>query len=425
MRPEESPARSSGRSSASAQRIQHPDPESPSDSGSDPAGSLYSSFSDNNAIDPPPSAPEGRYCCPHPHCDKRFSRISDAVKHINQTHEDNFALRNPFIRCSVCEKVYTRKGLKSHHRRQHPEQPLPSNAPANEAHRDGIADLPAPFPRHLPAAPVDIDALHKFYRLEPTWIHAKWKPPLQKIHLSLLQRINSTDATVSDESFSAYLLLPGFLEAIRLANRLPGAHQLRIEPPINYLLTFASEEHAEHPEYIIITTANALYSRVSHSLATKPRSPKSRQVRELLKIITLSQIGRISKAARLADALERTGSPNDDDGDSNFRKISPEHAIAAVSDLFPAASTLDGLDDNLDDEREYGHPLQVTAAEVAHSITNLSIDRAAGFSGWSNRLLKQLYLGCDPSHQQAIAENYAQLFNSLLKGELPSTSGAI
>ena len=37
-------------------------------------------------------------------------------------------------------------------------------------------------------------------------------------------------------------------------------------------------------------------------------------------VITLPQIGRISKAARLADALERTGSPNDDDGDSNFRK---------------------------------------------------------------------------------------------------------
>ena len=47
--PDEFPARRSGRSSASARRIQRP--ESPSDPGSDPAGSLDSSFSDNNATD--------------------------------------------------------------------------------------------------------------------------------------------------------------------------------------------------------------------------------------------------------------------------------------------------------------------------------------------------------------------------------------
>ena len=62
------------------------------------------------------------------------------------------------------------------------------------------------------------------------------------------------------------------------------------------------------------------------------------------------------------------------------------------------ASDLDDLGERVHDEWDIGRALQVTAVEIATAITKLSIDRASGFSGWSNRLLKQLFLGSEPDH---------------------------
>ena len=352
--------------------------------------------------------------CPHPHCEKCFSTVKDTVKHINYTHRDRFPLPNTYERCSICHRVYTRDGVKLHQRKMHRVQ-LPSSGSPEEEHQDDRARPPPPLPANSPAISPDLDTLHAFYTFELTWIHAKWKPLLQQVHLLLMQKINSLNAMTSDESFSAYLLLPGFLEAVRIANRLPGAKQLRIEHPLTYLRTFAAAEHAEHPEHIIIATIKALHSRVSHSLETRPQLVQNRRSKELAKINALAQIGRISKAARLADTLERADNP--DYGEAN-QKITSERAINILPELFPAASQLDDLGDRVDDEWDHGRQLQVTADEVSNAITKLSIDRASGFSGWSNRLLKQLYLGCDPGDQQILAGSYAQLFNSILKGRI-------
>ena len=225
--------------------------------------------------------------------------------------------------------------------------------------------------------------------------------------------MNSRDVTTSDDSFSAYLLLPGFLEAVRITYRLPGAKQLRIEPPVNYLKAFTATEHSAHPEQIIMTTVKALYSRVRHSLATRPLSYPTLRSKALSKICALTQIGRVSKAARLADTLAKADDSNEGLPTS---QVTHEHALAAIPELFPAGSALDDLGAQNDDEWDLERPLQVTASDVASAITKLSIDRASGFSGWSNRLLKQLYLGSEPNHQQLIADNYASIFNAILQG---------
>ena len=378
----------------------------------DSEGSPGSSFSDPKDVDHNSSAQQGEHHCPHPQCNKCYTAVKDAVKHINRDHDDHFILPNTFARCLVCGKVYTKAGLKNHKCTGSPRVPRLPRTPFQQP-PSPASPLPPPE-GHLAVIPdPDIGSLHRFYNLELTWIHAKWRPLLQQLHLLLLQNINSRDATTSDESFSAYLLLPGFLEAVRLANRLPGAKQLRIEPPITYLRIFTSAEHAEHPEQVILTTTAALHNRVRHSLATRPSSHSTEKSKALNKICALAQIGRTSKAARLADNLARV---DDSDDGLPASQVTRDNAISALPDLFPAASALDDIGEQSDDDGDLEQPLQITASEVASAITRLSIDRASGFSGWSNRLLKQLYLGSDPSHQQLIADNYATLFNTLLKG---------
>ena len=336
------------------------------------------------------------------------------MKHINKDHKDHFPLPNSYARCSVCKNVYTKDSLKNHKckglsgvstlPRAPLQQPLPPEPP-----------LPPPEPL-LPVAPEpDLDTLHSFYNLELTWTQAKWPPLLRRILLLLLQRINSPDVTTSDESFSAFLILPGFIEAVRIAHRLPGAKQLRIERPIDYLTVFTATEQIEHPEQIILTTAKALHTRLRHSFVSRPRSHSNQKSKALSKICALTQIGRISKAARLADNLARVD--NTDEG-LPTSQVTRERAISAIPELFPADSVLDDLGDRIDDEWDFGRPLQLTASDVASAIAKLSIDRASGFSGWSNRLLKQLYLGSEPNHQQLIADNLTSFFNRLLKGRV-------
>ena len=359
-----------------------------------------------------PSPQHDKHYCPHPQCNKRYSTVKDAVKHINRDHKDHFPLPTTYARCSVCKNVYTKDGLKNHKCKGPPREPRPPRAPLQPS-PSPEPSFPNPEYDLAAARAPDTDSLHRFYKLELTWTHAKWLPLLQHLHLLLLQRMNSRDVTTSDESFSAYLLLPGFLEAVRISHRLPGAKQLRIEPPINYLRTFTATEHIDHPEQIIMTTLKALYSRVHHSLATRPESHPNQRSKALSKICALTQIGRISKAARLADTLAKADSSDEGLPTS---QVTRERAHAAIPELFPAASILDDVGEHIDDEWDLERPLQVTTSDVASSITNLSIDRASGFSGWSNRLLKKLYLGSEPTHQQLIAENYASIFNAILQG---------
>ena len=382
-------------------------------------GDSDSSASDGNDIDSPNPSNQGPHVCPHPRCEQRFSSIKGTVKHINHTHKDQFPLPRSFVRCPTCLQVFTREGITYHQRRMHAHGLIAPSTPGDDANED----IPQPRPPRqedaLQISP-DIDVLHQFYTLELTWIHPKWRPLLQQIHLALLQRINGRDTAVSDRSFSAYLMLPGFVEAVRIANRLPGAKQLRIEAPITYLRTFAAIEAPEHLEEVIISKMEALYSRISHSIQSRAPSSRTHRSRTISKINALAQIGRISKAARLADALERSEGIDSVLVGSEGTHITAEQATSALTDLFPMASSLDELGEREFDEWDTERQMQVTAGEVASTITSLSIDRASGFSGWSNRLLKQLYLGSNLTDQQLITENYARFFNVMLKGQTSS-----
>ena len=411
LQPEESPARRSGRSSA-ARRIQHSEPESPSDPGSDPAGSLDSSFSDNNATGPPPSAPEGRHRCPHPLCDKRYQCKKDAVKHVNDVHKESFPLPNGFARCPDrdCRKVFTRGGLTNHIRRKHPNL-LPADSALDGDH---LAPRPLPQAPPLPPAPeASLEDIHQFYRSELTWISSSWNPHLLTLHLRLTAGLISTDAAHADHCLSAYLLLPGFLEAVRAAARLPGAKQLKIEAPITYLRLFTSEGYSAHPEEIIITTVKQMLFKVRRSLSSRLPNSIPRHSQQCRKIDALTKAGRISKAARLADLLEQERNQEDDARPIQGR-ITREQALAVLSDLFPEANDLDDLGEDL----ALRDPLQLTSLDVDAAIKKLNIDRAAGFSGWSNRLLKHLYLQASQEDRHQLATNYANFFNKQLKGEL-------
>ena len=111
---------------------------------------------------------------------------------------------------------------------------------------DRSQQLPPLEPPLAPASDASVEDLHQFYRSELTWVHAKWKPHLQTLHQQLTSGIISREAEVADISLSAYLILPGFLESVRIPAKLPGAKQMKIEPPITYLRLFTSEESRVH-----------------------------------------------------------------------------------------------------------------------------------------------------------------------------------
>ena len=352
--------------------------------------------------------------CPHPQCDKRFKSIKDAVKHVNYTHRDAFPLPRQFKRCSVCHKVYTADGVAIHLRRTHGLAAHP-NLSLDE--NDRSQQLPPLEPPLAPAPDASLEDLHQFYRSELTWVHAKWKPHLQTLHQQLTSGIISREAEVADISLSAYLILPGFLESVRIAAKLPGAKQMKIEPPITYLRLFTSEESRVHPETVIITTAKQLLFKIRRSLSIQRPNSVSLHSRKYRKIDALTQLGRISKAARLADSLEQERDRLDHNENLDGR-ITREQAVSVLPRLFPEATSLDDLGDNNLQEWGWEHPLQLSALDVDSTILKLNIDRAAGYSGWSNRLLKNLYLQENQNNRQQLADNYAKFFNKLLKGEL-------
>ena len=131
----------------------------------------------------------------------------------------------------------------------------------------GVAFVSAP---PLPPAPeASLEDIHQFYRSELIWISSSWNPHLLTLHLRLTVGLISRDEAQADRCLSAYLLLPGFLEAVRTTARLPGAKQLKIEAPIVYLRLFTSEEYTAHPEEIIITTIKQMLFKVRRSLSNR------------------------------------------------------------------------------------------------------------------------------------------------------------
>ena len=298
----------------------------------------------------------------------------------------------------------------NHMRKKHPNF-LSAKSALDDDH---LAALPLPQAPQVPPAPeASLEDIHQFYRSELTWISSSWNPHLLTLHLRLTAGLISRDAAHADHCLSAYLLLPGFLEAVRAAARLPGAKQLKIEAPITYLRLFTSEGYSAHPEEIIIATFKQILFKVRRSLSSRLPNSIPRHSQQCRKIDALTKAGRISKAARLADLLEQERNQEDDARPIQGR-ITREQALAVLSDLFPEANDLDDLGRDL----ALRDPLQLTSLDVDAAIKKLNIDRATGFSGWSNRLLQHLNLQASQEDRHQLATNYANFFNKQLKGEL-------
>ncbi len=353
----------------------------------------------SNSDDPDSNTP-----CIHPQCNKTFKNQRDMIKHVNYTHHDGFLLPHRFSRCNLCNKVYTSDGIRNHQRIKHRVQSSQNSTPVNDAQHADPVLLPAINHQEE----ISLDALHQFYRKELYWINSHWKPLLHTIHLNLLDHINSRDPIVSDQSLSAYLVLPGFIEAVRMANRLPGAKQLKIDTPITYLRLFNAIENKDTIEQVILSTSKALLRRIESSLIRSNFPSGDQRSRLARKVTALVKIGRISKATNLVDSLD---SPLN-------HHISREEAQNLIPDLFPAANALDELGERDDNELEWRDVVQITTEDIIQAFSTLSIDRASGFSGWSNRLLKHLFFYADSNGRQTIADSYASLFNRILKGSI-------
>jgi hypothetical protein len=99
-------------------------------------------------------------------------------------------------------------------------------------------------------------------------------------------------------------------------------------------------------------------------------------------------------------------------------QLTPERIAALISELHPAADERDILPP-LDPAVV---PLQVTADDVAKGIERLNICKAAGSDGWTNSLVKALYIMRTQSTNTSDATYYLDTLtgwiNSILKGDM-------
>jgi hypothetical protein len=124
--------------------------------------------------------------------------------------------------------------------------------------------------------------------------------------------------------------------------------------------------------------------------------------------------GRLSKATRIVDEIDRiitSANP----ASSIPRRLSAAEEQDLVARLFPPATDRDILrvvPDNVE-------ALQLETEEIVRSIKRLKVDKAAGHSGLTNKLLRRLLTHGSEPDQLAIAMALTRVFNRLLSGKMP------
>jgi hypothetical protein len=125
--------------------------------------------------------------------------------------------------------------------------------------------------------------------------------------------------------------------------------------------------------------------------------------------------GRLSKAARIVDSIDQILTTTGNPAAAVPRRLSTAEERELIGRLFPPATDRDvlrAIPADID-------PLQLEVEDVAHSVTSLKVDKAAGHSGLTPRFLRRILSHGTPTEQLSIATSLTRVFNRLLAGKTP------
>ena len=357
-----------------------------------------------------PSRTGGKiFSCFIEECGRTYNTTAALMLHLNNHHTNIRDTPEGLLRCQDCG-FYCRNaaGVTAHRRHHH--QGEPSENHEEEQHLQEREEA-----IHEPTnEEVDTFCSMKLNLLNPAWV-----APLQTCIISLLQTMATQDDSKNGIATRALFLLPGLIAQQQLYNKLAinrGQGQDRKQQrPVELLRDLStSRSMAEDIEKAAIRLT-ALAPAARHGIRRRPddTNREALLLRMKKKAETSVSVGRISVATRIIDSMEerlsgevidRVQAPRDDE----VRNI--------ISGLFPSRTA----EDNMDDAPEEYPALELTHEVVREVLQKLKIDRAAGSSGWTNAILRQLATTGSEEIQKTFAIRLAAVFNVLLAGKEPS-----
>jgi hypothetical protein len=226
--------------------------------------------------------------------------------------------------------------------------------------------------------------------------------------------MQSPDLATALTATTALFILPGVVSNRRKARALTGDPRFaRVDSPISTLRLFDGAEDkagliCDFASYIIATAVAPSIRRARGDIAAIRVDALKKKAE------TACAMGRVSVAARaLAEMEPLLGGPG---AVANPPPLSIAARTQLIEELFPAATDDDDLD--FHDDPDPGH-VELTTDQVRSSLVGLKIDRAAGHSGWTNRLLRRLATGGPTSPAATFIDRLTAVFNLLLAGQAP------
>lgn len=234
-------------------------------------------------------------------------------------------------------------------------------------------------------------------------LHHSWKNDMATIATCLIRRAIAPNEFQA--AISALLVFPGLITEWRFVERGTIQGILRV-------LAEAATLHPTRLADIIIglgqRNLEKVVARRRQREVTESSSPRVGKL--AARVDGLAREGRLKKATAILSDIRAVLN-----GEQTMRepRLTPSVMQTMCSELFPTANEDDDLTQLDASTMPSAAPLVITRDDVATCLDRLYVGSAAGASGWTNYLLRTLFIGND----EAIAA-ITHLFNLILEGQV-------
>lgn len=330
--------------------------------------------------------------------------VARVMTHLNRDHKGDRCPKG-YFKCETCDAYYKSKHRFNQHKKTHRD-------PEEHVEEQGGEDIGIDMENMDIALPIQrahgsMEELLAFYNKDLYYYHPTWVPLMRTCTVKALSAIANEDGQLQEEAMAAMFILPGLVARYRL---ISGTTKVA---PVDMLRRL---EGSQQTVYDILEFAQLVYIRypaVADKKGKRKEFTKEARKKHLVrKAKHYSDIGRPSVAAAVTDELAKL-LEEDGDGEAQRPPLSAEMIQGLIAELFPKGTERDKLQEIPQDAPE---PMTLTMEVVLQALRKLKTDRAAGFSGWTNKLLRKIACHGGEDEQEDFARRLTRVFNYLLTG---------